>query len=163
MCVWYGYGLFLEGGLATVIGCLITYETASLWIPEMKADYLRDSTAAGSVNSQPRSIGKVLKLLSQVQFSRKYWYKRSQQSAQQDNICGSGEEPPLHLSAGKKPTLPSPSRSSFLFLHCSSWIINTYRDSVGCQLPVTWNIDAVCRFKLKQSLYEPFPAPKGYG
>lgn len=54
MCEHIRYGSSLD----TVVGRSSLIKTSSLWISEMKAGYLRDSTAAGSVDSQPRSMEK---------------------------------------------------------------------------------------------------------
>lgn len=54
MCEHVRYGSSLD----TVVGRSSLIKTSSLWISEMKAGYLRDSTAAGSVDSQPRSMEK---------------------------------------------------------------------------------------------------------
>lgn len=54
MCEYVRYGSSLD----TVVGHSSLIKTSSLWISEMKAGYLRDSTAAGSVDSQPRSMEK---------------------------------------------------------------------------------------------------------
>lgn len=130
MCEHIRYGSSLD----TVVGHSSLIKTSSLWISEMKAGYLRDSTAAGSVDSQPRSMEKFFNFW----LDRKSRRWTSQQKRRRDNrrTFWAGEAP-----GASCPEVRSVPYFTFtlllLFLHRSSWIINTYRNSVGCQLLFT--------------------------
>lgn len=131
-CVWISYQIWIifisrPGHSRRLPHHLLNILAVDLWDESRLPPRLRGSRLSQFSASIDR---KVLQLLTQIWFNRKYWHWRSQQTHTTQHSW------PAFVSSGENWTVLHFHTLLFI-LRCASWIINKCRNGVGCQLLFT--------------------------